>query len=301
MTTPDRPTTPGASTARGRWAVVALAAVVVGNGWLASRLFPSWGAIVDRATPVVMVDHAIHEYHGSLGARFARESGTTWGYDPFFMAGYPETPVWDSSSNPSIAFDLIGRSGAGDYRSYKIGLFGASVLGLVALAAGARAAGLGGWAVALASFGAGAYFWAGFPVVLWRSGLFAFVAAAIGAGLVLGLLRPVRPPPDGLGLAGPGGERCGRVLRSTSRRRSWSGRGPGVLRAGRRRHGPRWHLAILGGGRGDGGVNLRWLVPLWRFRGAPGGLGVVHDDRLGPVPARLLSPARRSTRGPGWP
>ena len=40
-----------------------------------------------------MVDHAIHEYHCALGARFLGERGTTWGFDPFFMAGYPETPV----------------------------------------------------------------------------------------------------------------------------------------------------------------------------------------------------------------
>src|ERR1700712_295917 len=123
-----------------RWGWALLAIVFGAHAFLAVRLFPSLRSIVDPASPVIVVDHAIHEYHGGLGARFFREHGTTWGYDPFFMAGYPETPVWDSSSNPSIALILLGGD---NYRSYKVGLFAASILVLAAVAGGAWATGLG--------------------------------------------------------------------------------------------------------------------------------------------------------------
>ena len=52
---------------------------------------------------------------------------------------------------------------------------------------GAWAAGLGAWEVAVATGLAWFVFWAGFPSALWRTGLFAFVSASAGVGLLLGL------------------------------------------------------------------------------------------------------------------
>ena len=187
-------------------------------------LFPTFGSILDPASPVVVVDHAIHEYHGALGARFFREAGTTWGYDPFFMAGYPETPVWDSSSNPSILFDLLGGAKLGDFRPYKVGLFAAR-----SWCWSRRGGGVGGGPRAgevAAGVGLGwLYFWAGFPDSLWRSGLFAFISASGGAGLLLGLCvlfdrRPGRAAWLAMAAAGRG------CSSSTSRRRSWRAAGP---------------------------------------------------------------------------
>src|SRR5437870_12682876 len=89
-----------------RWVLVA---VLVLHGVQSLRLFGSWRSLIDNQ-PIVMVDHAIHLDHGALGARFLREHGTTWGYDPFFMAGYPETPIWDSSSNLAIVFQRDRKS-----------------------------------------------------------------------------------------------------------------------------------------------------------------------------------------------
>ncbi len=300
MTTPQGPTKPGPTTSpRGRrWpALVALALVFAGHGWLASRLFPSWGSIVDRGSPVLVVDHAIHEYHGGLGARFVRESGTTWGYDPSFMAGYPETPVWDSSSNPSIAFDLLGGSKAGDYRGYKVGLFLAPILALGALAAGARAAGLGAWEVAVASLLAGLYFWAGFPIVLWRSGLFAFLSASFGAALLLGLCarfdrRPGRWAWLALALCG-----SGLFFVHVTAPILAGGGALAFYAAVGRRHGWRWHASVLGAAAVTVAANLPWLGALWRFRSIRVGSGLfmttdsawyLLDYYLGPsVDARL--------------
>jgi hypothetical protein len=91
------------------WAVVAIALIFGVHSFQAIRLFPSLESIVARDSPVLVVDHAIHEDHGAMGARFLRESGRTWGYDPFFMAGYPETPVWDSSSHPGTPAIAVTR------------------------------------------------------------------------------------------------------------------------------------------------------------------------------------------------
>ena len=246
--------------------VLALVVLFGVHTFQAVRLFPTLGSIVEPSSPILVVDHAIHEYHGALGARFARESGTSWGYDPYFMAGYPETPIWDSSSNTSIFFNLIGGGSETNFRPYKVGLFVSSILLLVAIAGGARAAGLGWSEVAIASALGWFYFWVGFPIALWRSGLFSFILASAGVGLLLGL--------------------CSRFDRHSGRG-GWLALvtvGTGlffvhvtapILALGgllafwavvARRHGWRWNLAILGSGMLAVVLNLTWLVPLWRFR-----------------------------------
>jgi hypothetical protein len=274
MSTPDSPATPTALTPRTAWRGRAILALVVLFGIhtiQAVCLFPTLGSIVERDTPVVMVDHAIHEYHGSLGAWFFHETGTTWGYDPYFMAGYPETPVWDSSSNPSILFDLIG--GGGDYRAYKVGLLACSILLLVAIAAGAWAAGLGATEVALASTMAWFYFWIGFPAALWRTGLFAFVTACAGVGLLLGLCsRFDRSSTWGnwLALTVVGAGLF--LLHVTTPILAIGGLLAFWVTVGRR-HGWRWHAAIVGAGALAVAVNLPWLISLWEFRSIRVGSG----------------------------
>ncbi len=274
MSTSPSPSKPTASTprpARRGWAIAALVILFGVHTFQVVRLFPTLGSIVERDSPVIMVDHAIHEYHGALGARFFRDTGTTWGYDPYFMAGYPETPVWDSSSNPSILFDLIG--GGEDYRAYKVGLLVCSILLLAAIAGGAWAAGLGVAEVAVASTMAWFYFWVGFPVALWRTGLFAFVTACAGVGLLLGLCsRFDRSPTRGNWLA----------LTVVGAGLFFSHVTAPILVIGGllafyatvgRRHGWRWHAAIVGAGALAVAVNLSWLIPLWNFRGLRVGSG----------------------------
>ena len=243
--------------------VVVLAAQV----WQTTRLFPSLGSIWDDTTPVVMVDHAIHEYHGALGASFFKEHATTWGYDPFFMAGYPETPIWDSSSNLAIALNLVGGQAHG-FRAYKLGLVAVAVLGFVALLVGGRLAGLGVGEVAAAGVLAWVYFWVEQPVMFLRTGIFAFVGAGLGSALLLGLCVRVDRQPGGwwwwvsLGLTGAVlffAHVTAPVLVA-----------PGALAfhaVVAKRHGWRWHLGILGAVMVTVVANLIWLVPLWRFRG----------------------------------
>jgi hypothetical protein len=262
---PDpEPETPARWLAGRGWAVAALVLVFAVHSIQAVRLFPTLASIIDPDSPVLMVDHAIHEYHGELGARFLRTTGTTWGYDPSFMAGYPETPVWDSSSNPSILFDLIG--GGQGYRSYKLGVLACSILVLAAIAAGGWAAGLGTAEVAAGSLLAWLVFWVGFPAALWRSGLFAFITACGGVALLLGLCSRFERSPtrrNWLALATTGVVVF--FLHVTAPILAIGGLAGFYLWAGRR-HGWKWHGALVGAGALAVVANLFWLVPLWQFR-----------------------------------
>jgi len=253
------------------WAILVLVLIFGLHTYRSVRWFPTLASIVDPDSPVLLVDHAIHEYHGALGAKFLRETGTSWGYDPYFMAGYPETPVWDSSSNPAILFNRIG--GGEGFRAYKIGVLVCSILVLVLIASGARAAGLDLGEVAAASVLAYFYDWVGFPMPGWRWGLFAFISACAGVGLLLGLCtRFDRKPGRGSWLA---------LTLAGSALFYFHVTAPVMVIGGllafyltvAGRHGWRWHSAIFAAGGLAVAVNLHWLIPLWKFRALRVGSG----------------------------
>ena len=159
-----------------RLAVCAVAAVLVIHAGQCVRLFPSVGSIASW-DPVITVDHAIHEYHGALGSAFLRDQGTSWGIDPYFMAGYPETPVWDSSSNLAIGF-MAAAGGGYQPAAYKIGLLIASWLTIALIPGACRLMKWDWLECAFATVLCWLVFWVGRPVMFWRSGLFAFVFAS---------------------------------------------------------------------------------------------------------------------------
>ncbi|WP_435021881.1 hypothetical protein TA3x_002609 [Tundrisphaera sp. TA3] len=257
---------------RRRWAWAVLGLVLAAHAYQSARLFPGIGSILDPEAPVIMVDHAIHLYHGSLGATFFRNHATSWGYDPMFLAGYPETPVWDSSSNPSILFQLLGGGGYRP-RAYKLGLLLLSLLIPAAIAGGAWGLGLGAGEVAAAAALGWIYFWGAFPAVLWRTGLFAFISAAAGVGLLLGLcVRFDRRPTRGNWAALAA---CGVVLfflHVTAPVMALGG-ALAFYATVARKHDRRWHAAVLGAAAVTVVANLTWLVSLWRFRGLRTGTG----------------------------
>lgn len=255
---------PRPKTSNPRWAWAILAIVLLIHGIQAVRLFPTLRSIVDDS-PVVMVDHAIHEYHGALGARFLKEQGTTWGFDPFFMAGYPETPVWDSSSNLAILF----QAGSGRYspRAYKLGLLICSLLAMIAVPTAAGVAGLGTAEAAGAAVLAWVYFWAGYPVDLWRTGLFAFTFASAGAALMISLcVRFDRHPTRAVWAAMAASGAFLFFAHVTAPILVVGGLLP-LYGAAARRHSRRWHAALWLAAGLVLAVNLGWLALLWRFRG----------------------------------
>ena len=137
------------------------------------RCFPSWRSIVD-SQPMIQVDHALHLYHGSLGATFLREHGTNWGYDPFFMAGYPRTPFHDPSAGLSDWCQLIA---GGGYRpgAYKLGVLFTMLTVPLLIALGSRWMGLAPAGVLAATLLSVWYYWAEFPRVLLDTGLYSFL------------------------------------------------------------------------------------------------------------------------------
>jgi hypothetical protein len=81
------------------------------QGWMTLGLFgpeEPWQCLLDDQ-PILSGRHALHLYHGYLGARSLVERGTLSCYDPAFHAGYPKTPVFDGGSRPSeLALALGG-------------------------------------------------------------------------------------------------------------------------------------------------------------------------------------------------
>jgi hypothetical protein len=254
------------------------------------RLFPSLESLFDRQAPVLVVDHALHLDHGILGSGFLTQHGAFWGYDPSFMAGYPVTPVWDSSSNLAILFQTLGGATTSPL-PYKLGLLACGMALLPCLVA---AAGFGLSLRPSANFVAAilawTYLWAGFPLSLWESGLFAFVTSSALVVLLLAMLVCYnrRPSPRlAIGIAVIGsvaffshvtapivasGGLVGYLL-ATSRRRGWLKRTLPLLMAS---------LSAVA-------VNLPWLVPLLRFRGLRTGTGFfLTTNSLGYFPNFLL-------------
>jgi hypothetical protein len=91
--------------------------------WLTLTLFGSdrpLEALLDDQ-PILSGRHALHLYHGYLGARALREHVSLSCYDPTFHAGYPKTPVFDSGSRPA---ELLLALAGGRYNpaAYKIGV-----------------------------------------------------------------------------------------------------------------------------------------------------------------------------------
>ena len=251
---------------RPRAAIALLVAVLAAHALGAIRLFPTPRALLENDYPVIAVDHAIHLYHGALGSQFLRDHGTTWGYDPFFMAGYPETPVWDSSSNLSILFQALAGGGYHP-RAYNVGLLACSIVAMASIPAGAAATGLGLWEIALTALLGWLYLRCGWPDVFWRSGLFAFVTASCSGVLLIGLLSSFdrRVGAGRWGAVTATGAAvwfahvttpiliAGAVLGftlTTARHSSW-----------------RRYAALGAAALCAMAVNLIWLVPLWKFSG----------------------------------
>jgi len=71
--------------------------------------------------PLIRVDHGFHFYYCVIGGKFMLEHGTTWGYDPFLMAGYP-TDMVDSSDRP-IKVLMSVMAGISPESAYKLTVF----------------------------------------------------------------------------------------------------------------------------------------------------------------------------------
>ena len=75
-----------------------LLVIVVSHTFRSLLLFSSPAALFDH-NPILNDDYSYHFYYSLLGSRFLTHHYTSWGYDPYFMAGYPKTIMADPSNN----------------------------------------------------------------------------------------------------------------------------------------------------------------------------------------------------------
>lgn len=249
-----------------RWSaarIVLAAALLSLHAWLVVRTFGGPGSILDER-PILQVDHALHLYHGSLGSRFLRDHGVNWGYDPFFMAGYPKTPFHDPSAGVA---DLSMRLAGGGYspRAYKLALAISMFTWPILAGAGLWMLGarpdemLGGWVVS------GVYYWGGFAKILLDSGLFSFLWAAAWGLLLAGSLVCFSRRP-GLGswlLLAFAGAAALFVHPTSAMLALLVTVGPWARES--RRRGGRWQLCVLAAAGLAAAANLFWIAPLVRL------------------------------------
>jgi hypothetical protein len=132
--------------------------------------------------PLLRDDHPLY-YHTALVTRsFLAQSGTTAGYDPAFMAGYPKSIVFPSSSTlPELVVYFFG--GARPALAYKVYVFiGVAAFPWLFLAATAllRATGVGGLVAVCLSM---LYFWTDWPINYAMFGMVPYLLA-IPLGLI---------------------------------------------------------------------------------------------------------------------
>src|ERR1051325_4993578 len=117
---------------------VGLVGVGVVHALLVFALLSDPTSIAER--PIRNIDHAPHFYAALHASDHLRMTGTIWGYDPFWMAGYPEGHVSLIDNKLFCALLLVAPQG------WKVLFFNAGVLAALALvpwlvAAAARMAG----------------------------------------------------------------------------------------------------------------------------------------------------------------
>ncbi|WP_406700584.1 hypothetical protein V5E97_17440 [Singulisphaera sp. Ch08] len=249
------------------WLAIAMLATIFTAHIIQSFwIFPTPRALMDDEHPVLLVDHALHLYHGALGSQFLREHGTTWGIDPFFMAGYPESPIWDSSSNLSILFQYLAGGGYHP-RAYNIGLLVCSILVVAFIPLGTAASGIRLSETAVAALLAWLYFHSEWADMFWRSGLFAFVTASAGTVLLIGTLLRYDRRPTKIGWFMLAGVSSAVWYTHVTAPILALGAVIGFVIATALRHNWRWRLAVVAAGVLALIVNLIWIGPFWRFRG----------------------------------
>jgi hypothetical protein len=155
------------------WAVVIAAGLAHG--------YAVWLGLGGRAGivsphPIARHDHSLY-FHSALVTRaFLRQSGTTAGYDPTFMAGYAKSIIFPASSTlVELVFALTaGLPPAPTYKVYV--LVGTAALPWLVALAGALwrlPAGSVGWAVVLSLV----YVWGDFPINYAEFGMVPYLLA----------------------------------------------------------------------------------------------------------------------------
>ncbi|MBI4863070.1 MAG: hypothetical protein HY815_22815 [Candidatus Riflebacteria bacterium] len=157
---------------------IALVAITVVRSF---ALFPSVAqALSDE--PLMNADYPFHAYQAAIGVRFFGTRWADWGYDPYFLAGYPKSPHYDGSVLP---FEVVTAVVPGLFRAQKVLVLVTPLLTLGLTVIGLRGFGLSPAAVRIGALLSVALFWLSLSVVFL---LLAMTSGVIGVGLALASL-----------------------------------------------------------------------------------------------------------------
>lgn len=145
----------------------------------------SYPSLMDER-PILSGRHALHLYHGSLGAQEFSRTGRFAVYDPAYHAGYPKTPWFDAGSKPAELFQYLAGSRFSP-PAYKLGVALSWAMIPLVLALAAWAAGLNPAAVAFATLAAVVVCWSDCGRELLGHGDLDFILSGTAAALAFGL------------------------------------------------------------------------------------------------------------------
>ncbi|WP_165248176.1 hypothetical protein [Paludisphaera soli] len=177
---PEVPAPSPAAPKRSRWTRPAASAVLVAaclaHGWAIWTGLGGWEGVNGPWVPW-RDDHPLY-FHSALVTReFLSQSGTTAGYDPSFMAGYPKSVVFPASSTlPELAVWLFG--GERPERTFKLYLLLAAAAAPWLVACAGWVQGMGRGAVATAVLLFLGYVWTDWPINYVGFGMLPYFVAA---------------------------------------------------------------------------------------------------------------------------
>ena len=78
------------------------------HGWAVWTSMGGWSGLTN-GQPIWRFDHPLYLHSALVTRAFLAQSGTTAGYDPSFMAGYPKSVIFPASSTlPELVIALFG-------------------------------------------------------------------------------------------------------------------------------------------------------------------------------------------------
>ncbi len=147
--------------------------------------FPLEG--ISQNMPYGQRDYGFHFYNAYAATNFERSSQQLWGYDPFFLAGYPSN-VLDNLDNRLIEMGVVALNFMGEPRAFNLIVLAFYVGAPLCGYATARTLGLTAWTgVATAALAVVIFQFESFAHSMWRTGAISFLTSAYLAPLVIAL------------------------------------------------------------------------------------------------------------------
>lgn len=153
----------------------------------AAYYFPLKGLVTNR--PYAQSDYGYHFYEAFAAARFAAGTWQLWGYDPFFLAGYPSN-LLDNLDNRLIELGVVFLRFLGEARAFNLMVFVFFLSVPVLVFSTARLLEVDRRSALLSSVLALLILYLdSFAVGMWRTGSISFLTASAASPLGIALLQ----------------------------------------------------------------------------------------------------------------